>query len=65
MVSIKAHLSGGLSSFWQTVTVGNCRSRIGAAIESRVVMTGASLQSEKEVFRRYPDDRNPAMMINP
>ena len=38
---------------------------IGAAIESKVVMTGASFQSAKEVCRRNPAERKPAIMNAP
>ena len=38
---------------------------IGAAIESKVVMTGASFQSEKDACRKIPEHRNPAIMNAP
>ena len=45
--------------------VGNWRSWIGAAIESRVVMTGAEFQSENDCRTRNPEERNPHRMIIP
>ena len=61
-VSRKAQLSGALDSSWQTVTVGNWISSMGATIVSSVVMTGLADQSANEKYIKNPAVPKPAII---